>query len=128
MRGKKFDGQGPEGGELKARWELMLYQELREAVQVLTAGAIKYGDWDWMYVRPISRYMGAIQRHWNLWLDGEKHDKDLHERSGIKVSHLACVVCNTLFLMWFDKHIPGWMEKESGDYFRQHTYDLKEEE
>lgn len=126
-KGLKFDGQGEGGSPTKNRWELMPFKELREVVQVLTAGAMKYKDFNWIYVRPISRYRGALERHYDAWLGGEEYDPDLFERSGAKISHLACLVCNALFLMWFDKHIPGWMEKEQEEYNMIHKYEVSDE-
>jgi hypothetical protein len=101
--GMKFDGQGCDGNEVKVRWELMPWEQLEEVAKVLTAGGIKYEDNNWKIVEPRSRYVGALFRHFIKWfVNKEKFDKDIFKLSGYKVSHLACLACNALFLMWFD--------------------------
>lgn len=89
--GTKLDGGKP-------RWDLLPFGEIEEVVKVLTFGAAKYKPNNWMHVRPYSRYVAATFRHLVAWLKGEKKDPE----TGL--SHLASVVCNVLFLMWFDNH------------------------
>ena len=89
--GRKFDNGKP-------RWSLLPMQEVEDIVKVLTTGAKKYSDGNWMHVRPTSRYIDALYRHLSAWLDGEANDQeDGH-------SHLAHATCNLLFLMWFDNN------------------------
>lgn len=87
--GKKFDNGKP-------RWGLLPFRELKEVVEILTFGAEKYAPGNWQKVRPISRYIDATFRHFTAWCQGEKKDPESGK------SHLAHVVCNILFLMWFD--------------------------
>ena len=87
--GKKFDNGKP-------RWGLLPFRELKEVVDILTFGAEKYAPGNWQKVRPISRYIDATFRHLTAWCQGEKKDPESGK------SHLAHVVCNILFLMWFD--------------------------
>ena len=117
--GMKFDGQGEDGSELKNRWSLLPWREINEVVKILTMGAVKYKDDNWKKVaeeKP-KRYIDALQRHFYLWhVKKEKYDKDLYKRFDIKVSHLACLICNAIFLLWKDnedrKEKP---KKESND-------------
>ena len=101
--GIKFDGQGGTG-ELKPRWELIPWDEVEQVAKVLTAGAIKYDDDNWKYVKPRQRYVGAMFRHFMKYWRGEEYDEDIYKKSGYKVSHMACLVTNALFLMWFESN------------------------
>jgi len=93
VKGRKYDDGKP-------RWSLLtrsLAMPLLEVVMVLTDGAKKYNDENWKIVPDAGvRYEDAIDRHLNQWKRGETHDTE----SGY--SHLAHVVCNVLFLMWFE--------------------------
>jgi hypothetical protein len=101
--GMKFDGQGEDTNEMKPRWSLLPWREVEEVVKVLTAGASEYADFNWQKVEPRSRYVDALLRHFKNWyVDKEPFDKDLKEKQNIEVSHLACLICNALFLMWHD--------------------------
>jgi len=83
----------------KNRWELMkpFWPYLDEIVKVLTLGAIEYSDNNWMEVG-IERYEGALMRHISAYMQGERVDT----KSG--VATMAHVICNLLFLRWFDEH------------------------
>ena len=87
--GTKFDAG-------KNRWSLLPMNEVGEIVQVLTVGAKKYADNNWMKVKPKTRYVDALFRHLTAWIEGEKLDPE------DSLSHLAHAGCNLLFLMWFD--------------------------
>lgn len=87
--GKKLDAGKP-------RWGLLPFRELKEVVDILTFGAEKYAPGNWQKVRPTSRYIDAAFRHFTAWCQGEKKDPESGK------SHLAHVVCNIFFLMWFD--------------------------
>lgn len=87
--GIKFDAGKP-------RWGLLPRREIAEVVQILTEGAVKYADNNWQKVEPRSRYIDAMDRHWNAWMMGQKQDPE----SGH--NHLAHAMCNLLFLLWFD--------------------------
>ena len=89
--GRKYD-QG------KERWGLLPWEEVRDIVKVLTVGAVKYNDNNWIKVpNAESRYFDALHRHLQAWKSGEKNDQD----DGLP--HLAHAGCCLLFLMWFDK-------------------------
>ncbi|MBW1783068.1 MAG: hypothetical protein JRL30_20285 [Deltaproteobacteria bacterium] len=91
-KGTKFDTGKP-------RWSLLPFFEVEEIVDVLTQGAVKYADDNWMSVKPgKDRYFSAMMRHISAWKNGERVDPE----SGR--SHLAHAGCCLLFIMWFDNH------------------------
>jgi len=78
----------------KTRWSLLPFKALEHVVNVLNFGAItKYAPHNWKHVPNKAPYMDAIIRHWEKYLDGEELDSECNE------SHLACVICNALFLI-----------------------------
>ena len=94
--GQKFDKGKP-------RWSLLPFRELKNGVEILTFGAEKKKKNNWQKVdNATERYSDAALRHLTSWLSGEKKDPESGK------SHLAHVVCNILFLMWF--------ENEGGHY------------
>ena len=83
----------------KPRFSLLPPGTLLEVVEVLTFGAQKYADDNWMHVGGArKRYYDALQRHVEAWWQGEVRDPETGR------SHLAHAVCCALFLMWFDRH------------------------
>jgi hypothetical protein len=97
--GIKFDRDKP-------RWDLVPWDELEDVVRVLTMGAVKYNDNNWMKIEPI-RYKSAAMRHIKAAFVGETKDAD----SGL--SHYAHALCCLLFLAWHERH-PEAMEKSNG--------------
>lgn len=90
MKGIKYDTGKP-------RWSLLPWREIGEVVEVLTIGAIKYEDDNWMRVpQPKERYFSAGMRHFTAWAEGEVFDPETGK------NHLAHAICCLLFLMWFD--------------------------
>ncbi len=88
--GSKWDGG-------KARWSLLPYKQVKQIVDVLTIGAIKYDDNNWQTVTPLrDRYFSAMMRHITAWAEGEKYDTET------KLHSLAHAGCCLLFLMWGD--------------------------
>lgn len=78
----------------KQRWDLLPYDALEHVVKVLTLGAKKYAEWNWMYVeRAEDRYFAAAQRHLVAWRGGEGVDPETG------VSHIAHAICCLLFLL-----------------------------
>jgi hypothetical protein len=91
VEGKKLDNG-------KLRWDLLLYAEVEDIVKVLSFGALKYEDNNWMKVdNAENRYFAAAMRHLVAWRKGEKIDPES------KLPHLAHAACNLLFLAWFDR-------------------------
>lgn len=90
--GRKFDGD-------KLRYGLLPITALQETVHVLSLGAIKYEENNWMYVPDSqNRYFDALQRHLWSWKSGEQNDPE----TGI--NHLAHAACNIMFLLERDSY------------------------
>ena len=90
MAGRKDDNG-------KERWSLLPWQQVKDIVKVLTFGARKYSDGNWMRVSNArDRYFSAAMRHIEAWSNHEKLDPE----SGF--THLAHAACCILFLMWID--------------------------
>jgi len=90
----------------KLRWDLLPVETIEEIVKVLTMGANKYADNNWKLLdKADDRYYAALMRHLVEWRKGSKIDQE----SGL--NHLAHVLCNTVFLLWFDQQL----EKEVTD-------------
>lgn len=82
----------------KARYDLIPVNALREVAGVLGYGCRRYGANNWRSVPGArARYTAAALRHFEAWRGGEIKDPE----SGYP--HLAHVVCNVLFLLWFDR-------------------------
>lgn len=62
---------------------------------VLTRGAIKYRDHNWMGGMPWNDVLGPMKRHLTKWEAGEVYDKDTG------CHHLAMVAWNALALMFY---------------------------
>lgn len=92
VQGVKFDNN-------KLRWDLLPIECAEECVKVLTMGAAKYAPNNWQLVENAEeRYYAALLRHLSAWRQGELVDPE----SGL--SHLSHVMCNVVFLLWFDKN------------------------
>lgn len=63
--------------------------------QVCTAGAAKYGRWNWLKGMPWSELVGSAKRHIELWLSGESTDPETG------CHHLAHAAWNCLALMTY---------------------------
>jgi hypothetical protein len=82
----------------KLMWHLVPLPPMEAVVRVLTNGAARYGENNWMDVpNARARYYDAFMRHLQAWWMGEKLDPDDGE------PHLAHAVCCALFLMHFDE-------------------------
>jgi hypothetical protein len=89
MEGSKFDSE-------KIRMDLLPFDSLEEIAKVLTFGARKYSDNNWMIVPEAEkRYQAAMLRHISSHKKGEMLDRE----SGL--SHLAHAGCCLLFLLHF---------------------------
>ena len=88
--GVKFDNEKP-------RWDLLPLILLSGVVRVLTFGARKYADDNWMKVPDGKRrYYAAMMRHVSAWQGGEQNDPETGE------SHLDHAMCCMIFLKHFD--------------------------
>jgi hypothetical protein len=89
--GKKYDSG-------KLRYSLLPKGALEAIVQVLEHGATKYAPNNWQLVdNAEDRYYDALMRHLAWYRSGESFDRD----SGLP--HLAHVMCNAAFLLWFEQ-------------------------
>ena len=89
--GRKFDGD-------KLRWDLLPIECVEDVVKILTFGAKKYADNNWKLIENSDRYYAALLRHLTEWRKGNLVDDD----SGLP--HMAHVMCNVVFLMWFEQN------------------------
>ena len=81
----------------KLEWDLMPFEQLEGVVRILMFWKNKYAKDNWKkYDNPI-RYQNAAMRHLVSYMKGEKIDPESGE------SHLSHLICNALFLDWFDK-------------------------
>ena len=80
----------------KNRLELLPWEALVEVGKIVTFGANKYGDYNWLKGMAWSRFYGASLRHLASWINGE--DKD----SETNLSHLAHAACCILFLLSYE--------------------------
>jgi hypothetical protein len=94
--GRKYDSG-------KRQWWYMwqFLPELEQVTDILTFGDKKYPAEDgsnWRLVDNAERrYTSALMRHLSAYLQGEKVDAESGK------SHLAHMITNALFLMWFDR-------------------------
>lgn len=78
----------------KTRWSLLPFKALEHVVNVLNFGATtKYAANNWKEVTNKAAYLDACMRHLTKYVQGEELDSECKE------NHLACVVCNALFLI-----------------------------
>ena len=89
--------EGKKNDAGKLRFDLVPFEQFQQVVAVLTHGANEYSPNNWQQVPGArDRYAAALFRHATDYMTGKKADSD----SGLPT--LAHVVCNALFLMWFD--------------------------
>lgn len=85
-QGVKFDKDKP-------RWDLLPINITEEVVKVLTYGAKKYSDDNWLKVDNLDkRYYAAAMRHLCAYRQGQENDPE----SGF--SHLAHAICCLMFM------------------------------
>lgn len=81
----------------KLCYDLIPSEALLELAKVMTYGAKKYKPNNWKECNETRRYVAALMRHLEAYRMGEMIDQD----SGLP--HLAHVLANASFLIWFDK-------------------------
>lgn len=87
--GRKFDSA-------KLRWSLLPWGPLETVVELLELGARKYAPDNWKYVPDAeARYLDAMTRHMVEIQKGNHIDPET------QLPHLAAVVANALFALWF---------------------------
>lgn len=78
----------------KVRWSLIPFKALEHVTNILNFGATtKYAMDNWKNVPNKSPYLDAIMRHTIKYINGEELDEECNE------NHLACAICNALFLL-----------------------------
>lgn len=86
----------------KARWDLVPWTTIAAVVRVLTHGAEEYGANNWITVPDAkSRYFAALHRHLYDYARCRHVDPDTGEHP------LAHVICNAMFLLWFELNEGG---------------------
>lgn len=99
-------GEGYKGDAGKLRWDLLALGPVIEEVRVLTFGAKKYLDWNWVKVPDArARYYAAAMRHLTAWWQGEEADPETG------ASHLAHARCCLGFLRALELGDTGPKEK-----------------
>lgn len=85
-RGNRFDSG-------KLRYDLIPWDALDKVVEVLNAGAAKYGDRNWELGMDWAKIMAPAARHLSAMMQGEDYDKET------QLLHAAHLACNALFLI-----------------------------
>jgi hypothetical protein len=82
----------------KARFDLVCPDFVEGLAKVLTHGAKKYAENNWVKCpEPFQRYYSALQRHLTAFAKGESAD----EETGL--SHLYHAACCLMFLAFFER-------------------------
>ena len=89
-------GQGRKDDAGKLRFDLIPPEVLTALAEVLTPGAVRYGERSWEAGIAPGRIHAALMRHLVAWQMGEALDPD----SGL--SHLKHVLCNAAFLVTYE--------------------------
>lgn len=87
--GAKYDGE-------KIQWDLVPDDAMEEVAKVYTLGARKYASRNWEKGIAYMRIVGALRRHLNAWVRGERYDPENGQ------PHLASVVWNGLALLSYE--------------------------
>ncbi len=87
--GAKWDGE-------KVRWDLLPFDALEETAKVYTIGAKKYAARNWEMGIDYMRIVGALLRHTNAFVRGERYDPDNGQL------HTSSIVWNALALCAYD--------------------------
>lgn len=89
--GRKHDSNKP-------RYSLLPSGTVKQVIQVLEYGAVKYEPENWQHVPSArTRYYDAAMRHIDDWWNGSEIDEES------SLPHLAHAICCLLFLLWFDE-------------------------
>ena len=99
--------EGTKHDKEKIRLDLIPPEAIIALGEVLTFGAKKYGDNNWMKGIKISRLAGAMLRHWFQSVMGEKNDKE----SGLP--HTWHMFCNAMFIVWMEQNKPKFDDRQT---------------
>lgn len=93
------------GAKKPATWSVMPRWVMLQVGRVMSVGAAKYSPFNYRESRiSASTYQDAMERHLQLWFDGEDND----DETG--VSHLASVIASCALLM--DAQATGKMDDD----------------
>lgn len=83
--------------EEKPRLELLPSEAMEEIAKVLSYGAEKYSDDNWLQGMPWMKLIGSTLRHIFAWARREEVDPES------QLLHLAHAACNLLFVITYIK-------------------------
>lgn len=92
----------------KLQWRLMPFDALKGVVRVLEMGAKKYGIGNWQKGMNWLTCWDCLIRHSVAWRNGEDIDPESGE------NHLSHVMCNALFLLWYQLNGKGKDDRNEG--------------
>ncbi len=105
--GKKADSD-------KVRFELLIPEFIEAFARVMTFGAKKYGDWNYLLLQR-ERVIGAVHRHINAYQQGEHNDPETGE------SHLIHATCCMMMLWGINNEFRGKKGKwDLGIHMHEH--------
>jgi hypothetical protein len=96
----KNEKTGGEKGQKLARFDLIPPKPMWEVAELYGRGSRKYADRNWELGYKWSLSIAALERHLNLWKQGEVRDRQDGQH------HLASVVFHALALMEFERTHP----------------------
>lgn len=104
-------------------WQGIKLSKLEGMVKVLTFGAEKYAEDNWMFVPNLrKRYFSALMRHLVSWAKGDIFD----DESGL--NHLHHCLCNAYFLMYEAKYgVPNKAPKSLDKFLNEIKEDLEQQ-
>lgn len=93
-------GKGRKDDASKNRLDLVLPEFIEGIGEILTYGAVKYGEANsWKNLENgLDRHYAAAMRHLLAWRRGEKNDPETGK------NHLYHVACNIMFLIYEDEN------------------------
>lgn len=100
----------------KLRMDLIPPEAMNALAEVLTIGAVKYGDRNWEKGIAWSRVFGATMRH--IWSWFARQDLDQETR----LSHLKHAFCNLAFLVTYEERHEGQDDRSTFPVIRDNGY------
>jgi hypothetical protein len=92
--------EGTKHDSNKAPLELLPFEALELAAQVMAFGEKKYAAFNWTKGFKYRRLIGAAMRHLNQYNSGEDVDSESN------ISHVGHALCCLMFLAYMEKHRP----------------------
>ena len=115
------DTGGQKEGKL-ARFDLIPPDFLWELAEHYGKGCKKYDDNNWRKGYQWSLSVAALQRHLNLWLQGETFDKETNSH------HLVAAAWHCIALWWFERHVKGTNNLNKPGFKHEDLHDRQPEE